>query len=141
MQRLESTFIYTDSEKAGSTKEQWRDAKLRTFCTMKLMTSRRCGHSSALFKLIREYDLKGLILFPVLKQTMIGDDFEYNRDNVTLSSVGSLRMNPTKFYDDEKWDFIALEQATYVRSKDIKNIYNLALRKLVNDPAFIIMIQ
>lgn len=110
---LDMQSKYLSNEWSGCYYSKNYKAWLKEYCTIRMCSSRRSGHSFALMDLIKKYDLYGAVLFPNLKMAGIFKDRFTRTDRVNFASI----LNDTSPWLDLSSDivpnFIALDCASF----------------------------
>jgi len=134
---LSLKYLFLNSAIAQNTQSKEYDLSyLKEFCTIRIIGPRRSGHTFALLKLIREYNLNGAILVQNRKILNRTKQYFINSDETPLFLIESLDLLRGSSYQ-----FIAVDGASIVKAKQMIEIYNLCSCCLVGNPVFVILIE
>lgn len=122
-------------------------AWLNEFCTIRMSSGRRSGHSYSIVRLIVDRGLDSIVLFPQEKQIIsfegifpsLYPDYDY-RNKVFLSTIDQVVKISGK-----KFNSIFVDCATYAlngkREKDLKNIILSSKFDLMKEDFFLFLIE
>lgn len=123
-------------------------SRLKEWCTIRMSGCRRMGHTYSLIRLIKEFNLRGVVVCPTMKNVEIIKRNFGVIDSVRFTSVLVLERGLMPAYNFEgPADFIAVDCAHFLtnktrsRRKNEEIIYTFASHYLTRKPFVVIFVQ